>query len=458
MLNIKHKPRFLYHTFWYIVILNLIFIDSVNSQSFWLTTYAFPGGAKTGLALVNDTTLFIGLKNGIIKSTNSGQSFESVLTAKGIYSVSLTSDSMLYAGGYGKIYKSDKLGIDWDSLEVNPNFPITKIIRNSTGDLFLMTGKRDSMGNYSSAGMYFSNNNSESWQQRVNGINNYTQSDKLTIDKNDRLYLTVQDELVTGKGGLYFSDNNGENWTKIKVYADSMNNAPLYLKFYATSGLTISPDDSLYLSFEGVAANAQTMVNLRKHIDDIDKDTPWEVLNVSSSSMWRLDDLLNDIHFCKNGMKISSTSGNLNHGGTYILPKNGNEWIWINYGLGLNDYGLRDVQYFAETSAGKIFMVQYHDERIYHYTEKTTLQNEIIINNYFDVYPNPAKYEKVLHLDFKGEKESGTIEIFNLSGQKVYSKLFSGDDIEFNPGLKQGMYMLVVRTKNILQTKKIILE
>ncbi len=43
----------------------------------------------------------------------------------------------------------------------------------------------------------------------------------------------------------------------------------------------------------------------------------------------------------------------------------GQTWTRLDYGLGLSTDGDRKEQFFYETSAGKVYMIQFLDERIY---------------------------------------------------------------------------------------------
>lgn len=74
------------------------------------------------------------------------------------------------------------------------------------------------------------------------------------------------------------------------------------------------------------------------------------------------------------------------------------------------------------------------------------------------IYPNPFKGDFNLQLENNSKKT--TVEIFNVSGQLVFTKLYYTEYINDNISLDQvkGAYLIKVFTKNELITKKLIIE
>ncbi|MEA4983653.1 MAG: sialidase family protein, partial [Paludibacter sp.] len=201
-------------------IIILLFTISFNlfSNKFWLTTYEFPYGPKTGISLKNDTTLFAGIYNGVIKSTNSGQHFEIVLNSTAIYTIFISKSGNVFAGGKGKIFKSEDNGIHWDSVSINKKYPVVQITENSKGKLFAVTNGYDvNRQEMSGDNVLFSEDGGQSWTVRNAGLKQYGGCNKIIVDKNDRLYTSVVDDNVTGTGGLYISNNEGLNWVQVNI-------------------------------------------------------------------------------------------------------------------------------------------------------------------------------------------------------------------------------------------------
>lgn len=55
-----------------------------HAQRFWLTTYEFPYGPKTGITLTKNNCLFVGIENGVIKSCDEGNHFEISLKSSAV--------------------------------------------------------------------------------------------------------------------------------------------------------------------------------------------------------------------------------------------------------------------------------------------------------------------------------------------------------------------------------------
>ena len=355
------------------LIISLLFCFTVGiynfsvAQKFWLTTYEFPYGPKTGISLINDSVLFVGTESRVIKSTNSGYHFTESLEAKSVYTVFISKAGNVYAGGEGKIYKSENLGLTWDSVSVNSNYPVPQIIENSSGNLFAITNGYDiERGEISGENVLFSDDQGETWTIRNGGLKLHGGCNKIVVDKNNRLYVAVIDYDVSGAGGLFFSDNDGLSWIKADISSigeDASYDSP---RVERVTGLSVLSNDSVYLSFQGVNVNFEVRLNMRKHIDDISNTSiKWNVYKVNNTTnTWWLDRSLNDIFEARNGDCYSSFSNTINVGGTYF-KKVGSSWNRTDRGLGLAVNSMRTDQYFVENMEGKVFMIQEYDERIY---------------------------------------------------------------------------------------------
>jgi photosystem II stability/assembly factor-like uncharacterized protein len=134
-------------------------------QQFWNLTNEFWGGPKTGLALLNDSVLFVATTTGVLKSTDEGKSFEQVLSASAVHTVFASSPGSVFAGGTGRIYYSDDIGTSWDSVVLNSAYPVKQIIQNKNGALFAITGDYNE-----GDGVYYSEDNGKTWETRNNGL------------------------------------------------------------------------------------------------------------------------------------------------------------------------------------------------------------------------------------------------------------------------------------------------
>lgn len=437
----------------------LLILTSLNgfAQKFWLTTYEFPGREKTGLTLTPNGCLFVSLTNGVIKSCDEGNSFSTVLNSSVVHTIYSNSLGEIFVGGTGKIFCSFNNGQTWDSVSVGTTYPISKIIQNSQGHLFAITGVLTNDDGFIGDGVFFSNNKGLTWSQRNNGLGIYTCIEQIAIDKNDRIYITTADEYVTGNGGLFISENNGNLWEHINISVDGRGAINDQIKVANAWSVSISPQDSVHFSFFGTAVNTSVRLNSVKHISEIRNNTHWKVFNVINSPTWWQDKLLNPIHFARNGDKYSSVSGSINFGGTFFCKSNQATWQKINFGLGTDVNGFQNIQHFAEAPNGKIFMVQTLDERVY-YTDTSVVASLINPQYNFqqtELFPNPVRGGGDVFFSNISENQKAHIKCFDASGKQVF-EITDFLNSKITAPQQQGIYFLTFETGMYKSVKKLI--
>src|SRR5690554_558395 len=434
------------------IILLLIYPRYTLAQGFWQLTDEFTGGPKTGLTLLNDSILIVSCTNRILRSTNPGKTFEQVLIASSVYTTFTTASGKILAGGKGKIFISENDGISWDSVTINSNYPVKQFAENKAGSLFCITGESNH-----GDGVFFSEDTGKNWEPRNVGLGNLKGCEKIAIDKNGKVYLTIADENSTGNGGLFISENNGESWKKMTIYVDSFY-APL--KVTNTTGLSVSPADSVYLSFYGIASNFLVQLNICKSIDDVTYDNSWEYYQVHKSTSWWLDRPINNIHFSKKGDRYSSYTELVSQGATYYSEAGQNIWQRVDDGLGRSEDGWRKEQVFAETESGRIFMIQYLDERIYT-TDKslvTFVDSPVTPPESIQIFPNPVKKDAVLTIKTSNLNDNLECSLYDLTGRKISMQTIIDNTFELSNQVPSGIYILFIKTKNRIFKEKIVVE
>ncbi|MBS1904684.1 MAG: hypothetical protein JSS75_13335 [Bacteroidetes bacterium] len=399
------------------------FAGNIHAQKFWLTTYEFPGGPKTGLAGMQDSVLFYSTPSMVFRSSNAGQHFDTIFTASRLYTLFLDPSHVLYGGGNGKIFVSMDLGLTWDSVVVG-SYPVVMFQEAGSGNIFAATGTSDMVEGYVGDGIFYSSDAGKHWQQRNTGLPIKPFVDRLAADSHGRVYITIADDQAPDTKGLFVSDDLGLTWQHEQIVIDGANTIENTVFISSASGLSVSPDDSVYLSFEGIArADASGVLvhlNLVKHRDEIGKPTQWQRMQVGGTGSWWYDAQLNNIHFARNGDRYSSRTGTATFGATYFM-RHGAWWQSTDRGLGLDATGMRSEQTFYETSTGKIYMIQAYDERLY-WADTSTLAVDRNSQKLLKVsiYPNPVQHgEQVrieLPLDVAGLSSIRTI---NSLGQEV---------------------------------------
>lgn len=437
------------------------FSFQAHAQRFWLTTYEFPYGPKTGITLTKNNCLFVGIENGVIKSCDEGNHFEISLESSAVFTVFSTKEGKVLAGGIGKIFITDSSGQNWDSVSINSSYPVIQFVENSKGDLFAITSVYDdSLRNYVGSGVFFSGDNGLSWTPRNNGLGIYTSCGKIAIDKNDRLYVAASDNYMSGNGGLFISDNNGIDWKHIDVTIDGKNAINNHLQVGNTWCLSVSREDSLNFSFSGTAINTYVEINLRKSINDIEKDNFWKVYQVFNSVSWWDDKLLFNIHYAKNGDWYSSNEGTRNAAATYYSKDDGQIWTKIDYGLGLNIHFIRTEQFFAENPEGKIFMVQWLDERIYWTDASILTSTKPIEDSTADLnpFPNPVHRNENFSIRLNNSNDVNIINIYDNLGRKLISETVINDVHSMQAPVKSGIYYIEVINNQTRKTASLLVK
>jgi len=244
------------------------------------------------------------------------------------------------------------------------------------------------------------------------------------------------------------------------VFAGGTGKIYFSLKITSTTGLTVSPNDSLYLSFYGIAYNHLVQLNICKSIDDITLESSWRALHVDQSVSWWTDRPLNNIHFLQKGDWYSSYTQLAHIGATYFSETGGNFWNRIDYGLGLSEDGWRNPQQFVEKSSGRIFMIQNLDERIYTTDKslvtdvKPPLQNSGSIH----VFPNPVKAGEKLTVQISTAGNSVEISIYDLAGRKLLENSGSNRLNELTVPEKPGIYIVAAKYQDAVKTEKILVQ
>lgn len=424
-------------------LLCLVLIPAAGfAQKFWLTTYEFPFGPKTGISSINDSLLFVGLTNGVIKSDDEGGHFERVLSASHTYTVYSDNSGLVLAGGRGQVYFSQDAGVHWDSVSLNHDYPVVKFARNSVGGLFAITGEYSNDEGYIGSGVFYSADNGYIWTPRNNGLGASLCCDQMVIDHQNKVYVTVNDEYSDGNGGLYCSEDNGLHWVQLQILIDGEGIIEDMVFMTSCSGLSISPQDTLYLSLEGSAGSAAVRLNLCMSLSEIDNGTYWHKMRVAEVASWWLDRPLNNIHFAGNGDWYSSMTNSINLGGTFFKKNGTGNWHRQTQGLGLDVFQQYNAQLFTETSAGKIFMVQYMDERVYWADTSAVTPVHTIDSKHLTVFPSLVPAQGRVQVETGNGEDIGMLAIYGLDGQLISNTILNTPKAAIEAPGEPGYYLV----------------
>lgn len=367
------------HITFRITLLCLIIVHISSAQNGWLTLSAFPGKEKLSFTTQHDSILYAGTVSGLWRSGDEGSTWKQVLRGNPITSLLAIEDGLVIAGGHHHVYFSYDRGIQWDSVALNNRQPVHRII-SLTGQEFMLTTFGYSEFGYDGDGVYYSSGDLKKWVKRNAGLPSGNPStDNLLVDRKGRVYVTVADEQTGNSGGLYYSDNKGLSWTKASLSTRTTTGIRVEKSF----GLSVTPSDSLIYSFTGAAVNIAVGLNLVKHIDDVTGNKEWRAMLIRPTSNWWYDLMLNTVFVAQDGSWYSSVSASASQGGAYWSGDQGKTWQRMNTGTALALSNNFEDRTFRENAAGRIYMVQLLDERIY-YTDRSLLNPVSITGKVID--------------------------------------------------------------------------
>lgn len=203
-----------------------VFISSDNGSS-W-SNIGLSDINITALA-VNGNVIFAATRShGIFKyNSTEWQIAGSDISTKSFFSLLITPDEKIYAGGVG-IYRSDDFGQNWHLKNIGlGNWAVLSLITDNSGTVAAGTDN---------GGFFITKNNGESWKSCNNGLTNI-EIISLAINVHRQIFAG------TWGGGVFYSIDYGQNWTSIN---SGLNNKEV-------QSLFINSEDIIYAgTFKGI--------------------------------------------------------------------------------------------------------------------------------------------------------------------------------------------------------------
>jgi hypothetical protein len=190
-----------------------------------------------------------------------------------------------------------------------------------------------------------------------------------------------------------------------------------------------------------VADNAAVQLNLCKAVRDLQQPGFWHRIQVLSSPTWWMDWLLQDLYEARNGDVYSSVPGSMSMGGSWYRPAGG-AWGRYTAGLGLDAAGLYGPQQHYEFSNGRIFMIQYLDERIYRTDRSIPLSGGQPDETPRLAYPNPARAGAWISLPAARPLAPDAVSLTDLQGRRLPAEVQPGLPLTVRMPVTPGMYLL----------------
>ena len=387
------------------------------------------------------------------------------LGAEWISSIYIENDT-IYTGTRSNtpiLYRSIDLGSSWDTLasvDLNVYIDIPSIISHKE-TLFFGTHRH---------GLYRSTDNGFSWERKDNGLADWFDAKALVIGDNDHLIVGGSSSNNSNNCGCIFESNdNGETWSSISsglpintwIEDVKINNAGYVFAYGFGVGTN---EDKIWLSADNAAPWVQLPNPSASPLFSLDLDSLGNLFLGSGSTIYLSSDNGNNwsslFTFPENVIKIklnkktgviyAVTRDSANHISIYHSESTGNSWTNISNGLPDTSFGAiiefdlsNNVYIGTQTGIYKLNILN---------TALPKMANTEPLN----IYPNP--FTDQFSIEGLAE-ENTTINIYNLTGQKIYSVYVVGSSttIDLSP-FNKGIYLLQLITSKKTVFKKIIKE
>ena len=378
------------------------------------------------------------------------------LGAEQIHSIYIKNDT-IYAGTTS-IYRSIDLGSSWDTIASSSYYGITSIISHKEA-LFFGTHRQ---------GLFRSTDNGISWEQKDNGLPAMFAIDALIIGDNDHLIAAGNSPNASGNCGCIFESNdNGENWSSISS-GIPVNTSIWDMKINNAGYIFVHTSDwdgfKIWRSTDNAATWVQLPTPSTSPLYGFDIDSLGNLFLGSGSAIYFSSDNGNNWSSLftfpaivtkiklnkKTGLMYTVTIDSANHSSIYHSEDNGNSWTNISNGFPDTSF-VYAIEFDLSDNVYMGTLTGIYKLNILNTTLPKTANTEQL-----NIYPNPFSDQFSIN-GLAGENT--TINIYNLTGQKIYSAYVFGSSttIDLSP-FNKGIYLLQLITSEKTVFKKIIKE
>lgn len=387
------------------------------SQDFWEPIATTPDSSNIRtVKIASNGDIYIGmwgvsLPGGIYRSGDEGLNWEYLgLDGEAIYSIVLLPNGEIIAGVKNGIYK-------W-----YPDTDIWELVYDATGNfriLFALNGSTVfSDGGYNLHGILKSSDYGESWDTCFLFPDPWNvELEQIVLSEDSVLYAGSSS--VFGPGAIYKSDDLGENWQEFESQIDQ----PI--------SLTFDPDGKLLVGSIGQGLYRYSFDN-----------ESWENL---------VPQLTIRTILCIGNYKIylGISSSPAFFQGVYYSSDGGENFEWLNSGLGSNGY---DIYFLDHHPYGKIYAKS-------HYTLwKSSEQIPVNIDAEKDAirfcqnYPNPFITHTTLLWDTEKTSIDAQLKVYSLNGDLIIDKRIenTGQHTINCPEAASGLYYFTIITEDLL--------
>lgn len=396
-----------------------------------------------------------GKNSGIYRSTNDGVNW--VRTSTGynsnyVYTLA-AKDNFLFVGTFGTIFRSSNNGQSWDTIS-NP-------IHNGFEDIgiskFLVDG--NNLIAVTTWNIYRSTNNGSDWLFIGNELSEW--SIRLAIVKENFIFIT------NANGEIFRSSNLGANWTKI----NNLNTDQIYTLEVLENQLWAGTSEGVFISTNN--GDNWTSKGLTEKNISIIKSTGSFIFAGNSNELYRSSN--NGINWVELNMLDNFNTVNLLVNGSYLFAlgygdkniilstNNGSTWINKSQGFAnplntINCAIIHNNFIIAGTSAMSVWRRDIYDIIGIEQISGNVPENFVLKQN----YPNP--FNPVTNIEFSLPiAGNAKLEVYDITGKLVESllneNLSTGSyNVTWNASnTASGIYFYKLTTKYFTQTKRMML-
>jgi ligand-binding sensor domain-containing protein len=324
------------------------------------------------------------------------------------------SGSVLFAGTENGVYLSSDHGENWTAVNTGLTHLDVRALALNGSDLFAGTGD----------GVFRSTNNGASWTPVNNGLTGLALDVLSFVFSDNNLFAG------TWRGGVFLSKNNGASWAAVNTGLMNSDIQPSSV----VHSLAIA-GTNLYAGTRGAAVWHR----------------PLSEMLVPKLSI--VDSVLNQPEF------IEATS--TDNGIIYLVPENTNRDLTsirgvcidsvaaiANTVVSINISGLGNGRYWLYARDESNNISEYKGITI------TGVGIENMLAGQIRIYPTPTSKLITIQVEEPGEF---TIAIISTNGQQIHNEKMEGNKHQLDlSSFQKGVYLITIRSKDFIATKKII--
>ena len=210
-----------------------IFI-SLNNGDIWRPKYCSTDCTIHAFTIVPDdnaaTNIFCGTSDGVLHSTNNGNTWDFVndgLTNYNVQAIGVSGSNIFAGTWWGGVFMSTNNGTNWNMVDTVFTEDLRAFVASDTN---LFVGAGNGVYGTQPGGIFRSTNNGSSWTSVNSGLTNIDVH-ALCISRNETNDINI---FAGTSGGIFRSSNNGTNWQAVNT---GLTNSDVYC--FAVSGTNI---------------------------------------------------------------------------------------------------------------------------------------------------------------------------------------------------------------------------